>query len=178
MSVLDQYKIDLIGLKNQEQDFEFVIQDAFFQAMQTDLLQKANVSAKVRIRKSELMIHLEVQLKGVIELICDRSLEPFEYPIDVQERLILQFGDKQESLDDDLEIIARNANYIALAQHFYEYIAMEIPFKKLHPKFADEIDEDEDADVKLIYSSSTDDATEDDKPVDDRWEALKKLSKN
>lgn len=178
MSVLDQYKIDLIGLKNQEYDFEFVIQDAFFQAMETDLLEKAHVHTNLHIRKSELMVQMDIQMKGTIELICDRSLEPFDYPIDITERLILQFGDKDETLDDDLEIISRNANYISLAQYFYEYIAMEIPFKKLHPKFADEIDEDEDADVKLIYTSSTDEAEEDEKPIDDRWEALKKLSKN
>jgi hypothetical protein len=55
---------------------------------------------------------------------------------------------------------------------------MAIPFKRLHPKFADEADDDDESEVKLIYSSSSEAETEDDQPVDDRWEALKKLNKN
>jgi uncharacterized metal-binding protein YceD (DUF177 family) len=171
MNVLERYKIDLLGLKNEAYTFDFILEEAFFQALQTDLLEKGTLHAEVQLRKSELMLQLEIHIKGFIELICDRSLEPFDYPIDLTERLILQFGDKEESLDDGLDIIPRNANTVPLAQYFYEYIAMEIPFKKLHPQFADEVDEDEEADVKLVYSSSTD-------PTDERWEALKKISDN
>jgi uncharacterized metal-binding protein YceD (DUF177 family) len=124
------------------------------------------------------MLQLDFKINGTIELVCDRSLEPYNHPVDLKERLIIQFGDKEETLDNELEVILRGTQSLHLEQYLYEYIAMAIPFKKLHPKFADEIDEDEDADVKLIYSSSTDEASEDEPPIDDRWEALKKLSKN
>lgn len=178
MNALEQYKIDLVSLKNQDYTFTFTVNHHFFQTMQTDLVEKGALTAKVSLRKSDLMIALEFQIDGSLELICDRSLEPFEYPVSLQERLILQFGDREETLDDELEIIPYQAQSISLAQYLYEYIAMAVPMKKLHPKFADE--EDDDAEVKLIYSSSTDqsDSQQENTQADPRWEALKKLNKN
>ena len=178
MSVLNQYVVDLAGLKNQEYQYEFSIQDDFFRAMETDLLEKGNLKAIVDLRKSESILQLDFLITGTIELTCDRSLELFDYPVAVKERLIIQFGDHEETIDDELEVLAYGTQALPLAQYLYEYVAMAIPFKRLHPKFADEADEDEESEVKLIYSSSSDAETEDDQPVDDRWEALKKLNKN
>lgn len=179
MNALEYYKIELVSLKNQDYTFTFTINDAFFQAMQTDLVEKGALIAKVSLRKSDLMIALDFQIEGSLELVCDRSLEPFDYPVSLQERLILQFGDREETLDDELEIIPYQAQSISLAQYLYEYIVMAVPMKKLHPKFADEEDDD-DAEVKLIYSSSTDqsDSQQENTHTDPRWEALKNLNKN
>ena len=177
MNTLDQYKIDLVTLRNEEYSYQFTIHDDFFQAMETDMLEKASLTAQVTLRKSELMLLLDFHIEGILGLLCDRSLEPFDYPIAIDERLILQFGDKDEVIDDEMEIISRNAQSVSLAQYLYEYVAMAIPFKKLHPKFADEMEDDEE--IKLIYSSSTSqdgDTTEE--YIDPRWENLKKLNKN
>jgi len=177
MNTLESYKIDLRTLKNEDYAFEFAINDSFFQALQTDLLEKGALIAKVHLRKSDLMLHLTFDIEGMLELACDRSLELFDYPIALHEQLILQFGDTEESLDDDLEIIPHGTQIISLVQYLYEYLVMAVPMKKLHPKFQEEIDED-DCDVKLIYSSSTDQqdaANEEDTYIDPRWAILKNL---
>jgi uncharacterized metal-binding protein YceD (DUF177 family) len=51
----------------------------------------------------------------------------------------------------------------------YEFIAVAIPIKKLHPRFRDEDGGDEAG--KIVYRAST----EGDSSVDPRWDALKKL---
>jgi uncharacterized metal-binding protein YceD (DUF177 family) len=53
----------------------------------------------------------------------------------------------------------------------YEFIALEIPMKKLHPRFQNETDDE--AEGKVIYSSGTE--ASEDEPIDPRWEVLKKL---
>jgi len=58
----------------------------------------------------------------------------------------------------------------------YEFIGVEIPIKKLHPRFQEEENEDDETNGKLIYTSSTDTTSgEDDDQIDPRWEQLKKL---
>jgi len=52
----------------------------------------------------------------------------------------------------------------------YEFISLEIPIKKLHPKFRDE--EDDNGEGKIVYKSESKD---DDSDIDPRWEKLKKL---
>jgi uncharacterized metal-binding protein YceD (DUF177 family) len=53
----------------------------------------------------------------------------------------------------------------------YEFIALEIPIKKLHPRFEDETEDGTEG--KIIYTSST--GQPDEETIDPRWEKLKKL---
>ena len=60
----------------------------------------------------------------------------------------------------------------------FEFIGLEIPMKKLHPRYSEEDDEEKDDDVLLIYSSEEKDQTEDqenEEMIDPRWASLKKL---
>ena len=169
--MLKNYTIDLRNLQNQSYEYQFEIRDDFFKAMETDLLDKGSLVARVSLKKSETMLILDFHIKGVLGLICDRSLEPFDYATDVKEKLILQYADIAEVLDDDMETIPYSTLEIPLAQYFYEFLVIAVPMKKLHPKFEDLEDQDNDEEVIFVYSSG--DA--DEQPIDPRWEALKNL---
>ena len=49
------------------------------------------------------MMVLMFDIAGTVELTCDRSLDVFDEPIHIQEKLILKFGEKAEILSDDIE---------------------------------------------------------------------------
>jgi uncharacterized metal-binding protein YceD (DUF177 family) len=75
-------------------------------------------------------------------------------------------------------VIHRDTDSLELGQYIYEFIALEIPMKRLHPRYAGE-PEDDDAEGRIIYSSG-DPSTENDsdtnnEDIDPRWEQLKKL---
>jgi uncharacterized protein len=76
-------------------------------------------------------------------------------------------------------IIPRDIQKLNLAQYIYEFIGLSIPMKKLHPKFQDEEDEDDENETKLVYRSE--DGKKDNKEneegdgIDPRWNALKDL---
>lgn len=115
------------------------------------------------------MITLTMKIKGAIELECDRSLEKFDYPISVEKENIYKYGDEEKELSEDVFVITKNQQEINISTFLYESISLEIPMKKLHPKFENETDSDE-----IIYVSKLDDKQEDKEP-DPRWAALKKL---
>ncbi|MGI9543667.1 MAG: YceD family protein, partial [Cyclobacteriaceae bacterium] len=60
-----------------------------------------------------------------------------------------------------------------LSQYIYEFVALSVPMKKLHPRFDGEPSED-----ALVYSSSDEMQTTEQEATDPRWAALKKLKKN
>jgi uncharacterized metal-binding protein YceD (DUF177 family) len=169
--MLKTYSIDLRNLSNQSYDYQFAINDAFFEAMDTELLDKGNLLANVSLKKSDTMLILDFEIKGTLGLICDRSLDPFDYWTDVKERLILQYAETAEVLGDDMETIPYHTLEIQLAQYLYEFLAVAVPMKKLHPRFANEAEADNGEELILVYSSTD---TEE-QPIDPRWEALKNL---
>lgn len=182
MSELKKYTIQIFGLEDKTYQYEFVSGDAFFAAMEQDLVQRGNFRTHLTLDKSSTMIRLDFRIQGDVELICDRSLEPFNEPIDLQERLFLKFGDHNEELTDEIELIVWNTQQINVARYIFDFIGLALPVRKLHPRFrAEEADEDDsDDEGKVIYRSDPD--TPDDEnagvPLDPRWEALRKLRDN
>jgi uncharacterized protein len=65
---------------------------------------------------------------------------------------------------------------LELGQYLYEFIALAVPMKRLHPKFQQE-DEglDEHENGKIVYTSEDPNQEKKDDEIDPRWNILKKL---
>lgn len=183
MKELNNFYIDIYKLSNTKHEYEFAVNNAFFQDFDYGILEKGNATVKVILNKSETMLNINFNIEGYVELICDRSLEKFDYPIHADENIIFKFGDEEAELEDDIVIITRNTQRINIAQYIYEFMVVAIPMKKLHPQFQDEDEnDDDDSNLKLVYSSGggeTDgDSSENDSDIDPVWRKLKNLNNN
>lgn len=180
MNPLRAYDIHIAGLETRRYEYDFKSDDAFFAALDQDLIQKGNVETHLILEKSETMIQLDFQSTGIVEQLCDRCLDDYKEPVDTRQTMLLKFGDHNEELSDEIELIERNTQTINVARYIFEFISLSLPMKRLHPRFRDEDDEDESNEVKLIYSSGNESEGETDPQpeVDPRWAALRKLSDN
>lgn len=122
------------------------------------------------------MIEMFFDLQGAVELECDRSLDHFDYPIKAEKVMRYRLGEDWQELSDDLMVIPRDSQTINIASLLFEFIGLEIPMKKLHPRFAEE-DEGEDELISIYTSDSESEEENQEEAVDPRWEALKKLKK-
>jgi uncharacterized metal-binding protein YceD (DUF177 family) len=179
---LRQYDINIIGLEPKRYEFDYSSDDAFFQALDQQLIKKGDVRTHLVLDKSETMLRLDFAISGVVERTCDRSLDLYDEQVDTRQTLYLKFADRNEELTDEIELIERNTATVNVARYIFDYIVLSMPMKGLHPRFRDEDDDDDLSEGKLIYSSgsvSEVDESEEEKPaVDPRWEALRKLSNN
>lgn len=181
---LSKYNIDIYGLEDKQYDYDMESGDAFFEEMEQDLIEHGHFKTHVVLNKSATMIQLRFHTTGSVTLTCDRSLETFEEPIDSDERIILKFGDHNEELTEEIEIISRNTNRINVARYIFDFIALSLPVKKLHPSLRTEEDEfdleDDEEEGTLVYTSGAEEEGEegeDEEKIDPRWEALKNLKK-
>lgn len=176
---LKQYEIPIFGLENKRYEYDFESGDAFFGALEQEMITKGTVHTHLTLNKSETMIRLDFQITGTVELTCDRSLDLYDEPIDIERLLLLKFSDHNEELTDEIELIERNTHSINVARYIFEFIATSLPMKKLHPRFrAEDEQDDEESDVKLIYTSETENESTEGDPIDPRWAALRKLNDN
>jgi uncharacterized protein len=180
VKALYPYDIELVQLSNKRHEFDFVLDDRFFQLFDQSLVNGGNVKAHVTLDKSELLLNFTFHLSGTVKLTCDRSLDEFDYPLDTTQTLHVRYGEEETELDENVLQIRHDAQKINLAQHMFDFIGLAIPMKKLHPRFQQEDEEavtDADENI-LIYSSSTapeNDPDDDDEPADPRFAALKKI---
>jgi uncharacterized metal-binding protein YceD (DUF177 family) len=181
---LSKYNIDIYGLEDKQYDYDMESGDAFFEEMEQDLIEHGHFKTHVVLNKSATMIQLRFHTTGSVTLTCDRSLEPFEEPVDTDDRIILKFGDHNEELTEEIEMISRNTNRINVARYIFDFIALSLPVKKLHPSLRTEEDEfdleDDEEEGMLVYTSGETeegDETEEEEQIDPRWEALKNLKK-
>lgn len=172
---LKKFEVEIYQLKVGVYHYDFEIKDEFFQLLGTSLVEKGHLGAAVTLEKSRDFFKLTFQIRGHVTLTCDRSLDEFEHYINANKNLILRYGEKNEEISDDQETITPDTLSINLAKYIYEYIGLEIPYKKLHPRFRDQSTSDDDL---LVYQTETYKKEDLENDIDPRWKALLKLKNN
>ena len=176
MKDLKNLVVEIFQLKTGVHHYDFEINDSFFQLMGTTLIERGNLRANVILEKSSDFFKLNFVIKGYVNLVCDRSLEDFEQYLDLNKDLIIRYGERTEEVSDDLETITPDTMTIDLGKYIYEYIGLEIPYKKLHPKFRDQATQE--GQDPLVYQTETYKKSDLEDDIDPRWKALLKLKDN
>ncbi|WP_242928398.1 YceD family protein [Pontibacter vulgaris] len=183
MKKLRDYEIGIAKLSNKKHEYEFDMDDSFFALFEQEIILGGKLLAKVELDKTESLLTLHFDIKGNVRLTCDRSLEEFDHPVDVQEVFRIKYGPETMELDEDLWQITSETQTINVAQHLYDFIVLSLPIKKLHPRFLEEMEDDENNEEGIfVYSSSSTEQAEDgdegddDEDNDPRWDALKNLN--
>lgn len=167
MNLLKSYDIDISKLDLGQHEFQFQIEDEFFELFDYSLIDHGRLSVHIDLEKKTSFIALVFKIHGSIKLICDRSLDSYDFELKTEKEMVLKYGIEAQELSDAIEIIPFNTQIINMARFVYEFISIEIPMKKLHPRY-----KDEPVDDQIIFSSG-DDLTSPD--IDPRWSELKKL---
>ncbi len=166
--------------------YQYKLDDKFFEGVDGPEIRKGNVQADVTVQKSEHSFLLTFQLKGTVMVLCDRCLGEMDQPISCEEHLTVKFGENKEEEDDQLVIVSEEDGEMDLSWYMYEFIALHIPIRHVHPE--GECDEETAKVLKEHLAierepgeETTEETSADEggkKETDPRWDALKKLIDN
>lgn len=174
---LKQFSIPFTGLKIGKHQFDFDIDNSFFDAFEYSLVKKGALKASVELDKQETMLILQFQIDGTIVLDCDKCLAEFNAPISIHERQIVKFAE-DELESDDLEIVILNKkeSEIDISGLLYEFITVSVPYIKVCEQNGDGQKCDQEMIARLNKLSAGSQNEEEEQQSDDpRWAALKKL---
>ncbi len=174
-----QFDLPIARLSLKTHHFEYELGRDFFAEFDPkgELIADGNLHADVELIKTDRLLTFNFFINGTVRLTCDRSLDEFDQPLTVENRLLVRYGDENKELDDDVLQITPDTQTLPLAQHLYDYIGLALPMKKLHPRFQNEADDEPDAATKLIFSTRpAGEGPDDDEPADPRWAVLKNLN--
>lgn len=161
--------INIASLRNETYEFQFHIDKTFFENFGKELVEDGNLDVRLTLTKHESFLETTFKIAGSVKLICDRSLDEFDYPLDLSNPVIFKFAEEAEEISEEVIHLRRDADVLNAGQYIYDMIGSALPLKRLHPRFKEEDEENEEG--KIIYSSST----QKEETIDPRWEKLKKL---
>ena len=137
MKQLNEYLIPFIGLKIGKHQFEYQVDNTFFENFEYDEFESSNIKVNVVLEKKSTMLELNLKHKGTIHVSCDLTNEMFDLPIKGKIKLIVNFGEEFNNDNDELLILPHGEHQIDISQYVYEMIVLSVPLKRVHPGIKD-----------------------------------------
>jgi uncharacterized metal-binding protein YceD (DUF177 family) len=175
MDRLIQYTIPIKGLGNGIHEFEFQVDQSFFQAFEHSSIQEGAVTVKLVFEKRPELYVLNFALAGTVKTECDRCLVDIHLPISNEHQLLVKLSEEESKEDDpDVIYIHPETPKLQIAQFIYEYIHLSIPMIKVYDCQSEEEPPCNLDMLKYLEENEEKDSDQDqgDNPI---WDALKNL---
>jgi len=167
-----EFIIPFKGLSLGFHEFTYEVNDLFFEEIDYSEIKRGEIKVDLELEIQETMLIFNFKIDGSVEVDCDRCLEAFNYPINGEQRLFIQFGASYKEETDEMITIPKDDHEINIAPIIYEYIQLLLPLQKMH--FDDENGEMT-CNKEMLEKLN---AISKEEEIDPRWEILKKLKKD
>jgi uncharacterized protein len=176
---LSKYDIAFKGLKESVHQFEYELDDRFFDNFENSEVEKGSLKAVVLLTKQTTLMILDFTIEGSVELQCDRCLDLYMQQISSKGKLYIKFGHEEEELSDEIIVISLDEHLINISHYLYEQVILGLPVKHVHPKKSkgdNGCNPEMIKKLKEYLVESVEDKAEE--GIDERWSELKKLVNN
>lgn len=174
MGKLSTYNIEFKGLSKGSHEFEYQIDKSFFKHFENSLIDEGNINVKVVLEVHSSFLELHFKVAGTVLLTCDRCLEPYDQEIEGKADIYVKYGETENDEDDEVIWVHPEEHVINVAQLIYEYIAVNVPLRHVHPLLSDGREGCNPEMLKKLNEYSIKESEE----IDERWSELKKLLNN
>jgi uncharacterized metal-binding protein YceD (DUF177 family) len=175
MKVTNEFLIPFIGLKLGKHQFEYQINETFFDAFDFEDFEKADIKVNVTLEKKSTMLELAFKHAGTVNVPCDLTGEMFDLPIKGKIKLVVQFGEEFNNDNEELLILPHGEHQIDIKQYVYEMIVLSVPLKKTHPGIKDGTLQSAALDKLKQLEVKEHKEVKQEEDTDPRWDQLKKL---
>ena len=192
LAKLATFRIPLRGAKQGTDNYEFLLDDDFFRAMESIDILGGAVKVSLAVRRANEANYFAIHCQGTIQIVCDRCMEPMDYAVEADYDLAVKFGDEYDDSNDGVLIVPEGDNDLDVAPIVYDTVALSIPLQHVHAEgecdeatwqalqahTAHDLDDvpdeygtyaDEDADADQLDNETN---------IDPRWAELMKLKDN
>ncbi|RRQ46755.1 YceD family protein [Chryseobacterium sp. SC28] len=167
------YDIAFVGLKPGKHDFNYEINQQFFDLFETEHeFFNPNINVNVLLDKHTTFLEFYIDIAGTVQLICDISNDAFSENVQNDLKILVKFGEEYDDSNEDVITINRKDSDFNIAHLIYETVVLSIPMKKVSPAVQ------ENEEYQNLLDKYSPKIKEEEKPIDPRWEALKKLKDN
>ena len=97
-----EYSIPFAGLKQGKHEFEYNIDNTFFESFDYHEFNDAAIKLHIVLDRMSTVLELEMKAKGTVNLYCDLTNEAFDQKIEASLKLLVKFGEVYNDEDDEI----------------------------------------------------------------------------
>jgi len=121
------------SLKDGWNNFVYIINDKFFEALEYSELKKGNLSLDINVLKNSQHLLLEYHFSGTIHVICDRCLDYFDMKVEDRGKFYVKYSNEREDNDEGCITITPNEDTVDISHYIYESLILGLPNQLVHP---------------------------------------------
>lgn len=130
---MNPYIICFHSISGEQDSFSYHLDSSFWDLVESSEVREGELDAKIEVKKlCGRSFELLIFIKGEVELLCDRCLEPLQLPVDMEERLLVKFGPEFRDEGDELIIVSEREGTADMSRIFYELIMLSLPVTRVH----------------------------------------------
>ena len=135
MSRRREFEIAYVGLKPGVHEFNYVINDKFFEVFQQQDFQNCKANVKLLLDKKSSFMLLKFEIGGIMEVTCDRCNNNLPLELWDEFNITLKITEEPELMnnqedDPDVFYISRSEGHFDVANWIYEFINLSLPMQK------------------------------------------------
>ncbi len=130
------YKIPFRGLKEGKYKYDFSLDNKFFENFPESEMNEGKLEAHVELVKRSTGMECFFTIIGTVIVPCDRCLDEYLENVDYSGKLFFEYGDETYEISEELIVLSDAEDYLDMAEYFFEFINLSLPFQKLHPNDA------------------------------------------
>lgn len=135
MSNRREFEIAFVGLKPGVHEFNYHVDDRFFEEYNEQDFRNPDAQVKLRLEKSNSFMILRFEVGGKAEVTCDRCNNNLPLQLFDEFTVTVKMTDEPELMNDqeedpDVYYISRGESHIDVKDWIYEFINLSIPMQK------------------------------------------------
>jgi uncharacterized metal-binding protein YceD (DUF177 family) len=175
-----EYDIAFVGLKQGIHEYQYQVNDKFFEAYQQQDFRNCKANIKLTLDKQNGFLLLKFEIGGVLEVTCDRCGSAV-LPLNLWDEfnVVVKLAEDPDNMneqeeDPDVYYIGRGESHLHVASWIYEFVNLSIPMQrmcseeKMGSQFCDN-------DVLDMLRKGEDEPNNVENPI---WKGLEKIKKN
>lgn len=129
-----QYTIPLQSLSEGVHTIQYKIGKEFIELQNIENMLGAEVIVKIIFTKRAQIHTLELNMRGTVEMPCDRCLEPVPITIKNSQECVIKVDANEEEFADteDVICISSHEKELDITHILYENLLLSLPLKKVH----------------------------------------------
>lgn len=176
MAIVDTQKLtfDIQKIPEGQSRKQVQLPEDYFTLKGGSRLVKGDVD--ISFLRTDHFVKVSFSVSGDLELICDRCLESFNMTVDGEFDVLFEPGEVEETetVKSAVRQIPPEELVLNIEEEVRDTIILNIPAKKIHPKYFNSDGEPEDFGIAKFGDIEP----EEEQKIDPRWEELKKLKQN
>lgn len=135
MSNRREYEIAFVGLKPGVHEFNYHVDDRFFEEYNIQDFRNARAGVKLLLEKSNGFMILRFEVGGTVEVACDRCSSNLPMQLFDDFTVTVKMTDDPEIMnaqedDPDVFYISRGESHIDVKDWIYEFVNLSIPMQR------------------------------------------------